>query len=256
MLNTLELAESTGYAPGALIGTAGWTIPKSVAPEFPGEAPHLERYATVMQATEINTSFYRRHRRASYERWAQCTPENFRFSVKLPREISHSRKLVDGVGLLDAFVEQIEGLGSKLAVVLVQLPPSLAFDPDTASAFFETLRARLDPAIAITTEPRHPSWFVQPVDAFLADRHIARVSADPVIVSGGEGPGGWGGLIYRRLHGSPRIYYSAYDEPRLAALAQAIVREQAAGTPSWCIFDNTASGAALADALRLQSLLK
>ena len=208
-----------------------------------------------MPATEINTSFYRRHRRSSYERWAQSTPDEFRFSVKLPRDISHTRKLIDSEQPMNDFIAQIGGLGGKLAVVLVQLPPALLFEQGTAEAFLTMLRARLDPAVAIVLEPRHRSWAADYVANFLADLHIARVAADPVILPGCEKPGGWTGLVYRRLHGSPRVYYSAYDEQRLEALAQAIAGEQSAGTPSWCIFDNTASGAALANAIQLQSLL-
>ncbi len=241
--------------PGVLIGTAGWSIPGALATAFPGAASHLERYAEALRATEINSSFYRRHRRSTYAGWAAKTPAHFRFSIKLPREISHTRKLIDFAEPLDAFIEQVEGLGAKLAVVLIQLPPSLMFDDKAAPAFFETLRARLDPAVAIAAEPRHPSWFSPDIEAYLASHHIARVAADPVLVPGCEKPGGWSGLVYRRLHGSPRVYYSAYHEQHLAALAQAIGQEQADGTPSWCIFDNTASGAALANAIELQTLL-
>ena len=73
--------------------------------------------------------------------------------------------------------------------------------------------------------------------------------ADPVLVPGGEHPGGWSGLHYHRLHGSPRVYYSPYETPRLEALAET-VDDQA-----WVIFDNTASGAATGDALTLQDLV-
>jgi uncharacterized protein YecE (DUF72 family) len=94
------------------------------------------------------------------------------------------------------------------------------------------------------------------VDAFLAERRIARVLADPARHPGGERPGGWQGLAYLRLHGSPRTYYSSYDDDILRALAARIAESLRQEQPVWCIFDNTASGAATHNALTLQRLLE
>ena len=95
-------------------------------------------------------------------------------------------------------------------------------------------------------EPRHRSWFTPEVDAWLAERRIARAAADPVPAPHASEPGGWRGLTYIRLHGSPRMYYSAYEAPFITALAR---RLEAVRGPVWCVFDNTAEGAALGDAL-------
>ena len=75
------------------IGTAGWSIPKAVANAFPASGSHLARYAQVLNAAEINTSFYRNHRPEVYARWAAQTPDGFRFAVKLPRTITHDQRL-------------------------------------------------------------------------------------------------------------------------------------------------------------------
>ncbi len=226
-----------------------------MADAIPGHGSHLERYAAAMTGAEINSSFHRPHRRSTYERWAASTPEGFRFSVKLPKDISHTRKLIGTEEKLDAFVQEISGLGAKLAVVLLQCPPKLEFDPAVASTFFMALRLRLDPGIEIAMEPRHASWFTEQADTCLTDHRVARVAADPVLVPDGERPGGWTGLRYRRLHGSPRVYYSPYDEHQLAALANALASDREIGIRSWCIFDNTASGSAMSDAMKLRSLL-
>ncbi len=126
-----------------LIGTAGWSIPAADAASFPAAGTLLERYATTMSAVEINSSFHRPHRRSTYERWAASTPERFRFSVKIPKAISHVRRLVDADELLVSFVEQIEGLADRLSVLLLQLPPSLAFASGVAASFFATLRHKI-----------------------------------------------------------------------------------------------------------------
>jgi uncharacterized protein YecE (DUF72 family) len=235
------------------LGTAGWSIPRDAASAFPADGSHLERYASIFPAVEINSSF---HRRATYERWAASTPPDFRFSVKIPKEISHSRKLVDAHDALAAFLDQAGGLGSKLDVLLLQLPPSLAFDAANATSFFEMVRGRVGADLGLACEPRHVSWACDGATAAMLAQHVARVAADPVLLPGGAERGGWSGLRYHRLHGAPRIYYSAYDAERLERLARSIIAEGAAGSRCWCIFDNTASGAATTDAFRLQRLLR
>lgn len=235
------------------IGTAGWNIPKAFATVFATDGKHLERYARVLPCVEINSSFYRPHRTTTYRRWADETPDGFRFSVKLPRAITHDARLADVHEPLDRFFAEAGGLGEKLGLVLVQLPPSLPFDVALADAFWAALGQRHRGAVVC--EPRHASWFTPEADAALKTRRVARAAADPAKNDAASRPGGWlGGTIYYRWHGSPRIYRSAYADDWLAARA-----EEVKGWPAkrdvWCVFDNTAAGAATDDALRLQRLV-
>lgn len=230
------------------VGCAGWSIPREHAARFPGEGSHLERYARVFDAVEINSSFHRPHRRSTYERWAASTPAGFRFSVKLPKEITHRRKLADAAEPLDRFLAEAGGLGDRLGPLLVQLPPSLAFDPLTAADFLALLRGRF--AGDVVLEPRHPSWFAAEPEALLTAHRVARVAADPAPVTAAAEPGGWPEPAYFRLHGSPRTYYSAYEPDFLDTLAARLRPLSRAGR-AWCIFDNTAAGAAAGDALEL-----
>jgi uncharacterized protein YecE (DUF72 family) len=94
------------------------------------------------------------------------------------------------------------------------------------------------------------------VDRLLDKLRIARVAADPARVPGAGEPGGWRGLSYYRLHGSPRIYYSPYGSEALTDVANRLVRDAAAGAEAWCIFDNTAAFAATGDALTTRSLIE
>ncbi|WP_457091505.1 DUF72 domain-containing protein [Microvirga sp. P5_D2] len=236
------------------IGTAAWSIPKEHAAPFPVAGSHLERYGAVLNAVEINTSFYRPHRAATYERWAASVPEDFRFAVKIPKAITHERRLEDAGDLLDRFLSEVGGLGPKLDPLLVQMPPSLRFQQGIADRFLADLRSRVEGGIVC--EPRHATWFTPEVETLLAELRIARVAADPAPVPGANDPGGWRGLSYYRLHGSPRIYYSAYSAEFLAAIAEVLVRDAAAGIETWCIFDNTAAFAATADAFTTRSLLQ
>jgi uncharacterized protein YecE (DUF72 family) len=234
------------------IGTAGWSIPRQFAGSFPAEGTSLERYSTRFGAAEINSSFHRPHRTATWERWRDTVPDHFRFSVKLPKEITHQRKLVDIGEPLGVFMDQAVLLGHKLAVLLVQLPPKLSFDGGVAEDFFATLARRSSARLAC--EPRHPSWFAPTADALLASLHVARVAADPAICPEAAVPGGWSGLAYWRLHGSPAMYRSPYGE-RVGSYAEALRSAARAGHDAWCIFDNTASSAAMGDALELADRL-
>jgi uncharacterized protein YecE (DUF72 family) len=233
----------------AVVATAGWSIPAAVAAKFPATGSQLQRYAAVMRAVEINSSFYRPHRPQTYERWAASTPEDFRFAVKCPRQISHEARLESAEAALARFAGEARGLGGKWAALLVQLPPSLHFDARVAGRFFDPVQAGFEGAVVC--EPRHLSWFTPEADRLLRDGEVARAAVDPAKWPGSSAPGGWPGLRYFRWHGSPRIYWSPYDEAWLRQHAQALPRD----TCCWCVFDNTASGAALQDALRLQALL-
>ena len=237
-----------------IVGTAGWSIPGKDGDSFGTGASALARYATRFGGVEINSSFHRPHRRATWERWAAGVPPAFRFAVKVPKSISHERKLVDCGDLLARFLDEIGGLGDKLAVLLLQLPPRLAFDPSVAEPFLAALTAASSPA-RLVCEPRHPSWFERAPDALLDRLGIARVAADPAVVPAAALPGGWRGLGYWRLHGSPRIYRSSYDDGRLDGYAALLRAERAAGRPAWCMLDNTAASAATGDALGLVARL-
>lgn len=233
------------------IGCAGWSLPRDCWPSFAVDGTHLQRYASQLTAVEINSSFYRPHRPQTYLRWAQSVPAAFRFSVKMPKLITHVHRLQGCELLLDEFLAQCTALGESLGCILVQLPPSLAYEEGVASAFFAALRLRY--AGPVVLEPRHESW--RDAEELLNEQKVGRVAADPSPLAGGERPGGWPGIQYWRWHGSPRIYHSNYDPSRLEALAQQVRNAEQAGAVSWCIFDNTASGFALGNALTLQALL-
>jgi uncharacterized protein YecE (DUF72 family) len=231
------------------VGTAGWSVPSRYAAEMPPGDSHLERYARRFDAVEINSSFHRPHQRKTYERWARSTPAGFRFSVKLPKAISHEQQLADCGALLDRFATEVTGLGDKFAVLLLQLPPKFAIDKRVTNRFFRELRRRID--VPVACEPRHASWFTPDVHDWLAEHRVARVAADPAPVADAGETAGWDGLAYYRWHGSPRVYYSEYDAAALAALGGRLEGQRQRGIPVWCIFDNTASGAALGNALAL-----
>jgi uncharacterized protein YecE (DUF72 family) len=231
-------------------GCAGWSIPKQAAPYFVAAGRHLNRYSDFFSCCEINSSFYRSHKPETWERWASSVPTGFRFSVKLPKAITHQARLSCDSGALATFFQQINLLKEKLGPVLIQLPPSLEFDRACTKAFLSLLRNIHSGHVVL--EPRHSSWFEERVDHLLQDFRVARVAADPACVPTARTPGGETSLVYFRLHGSPHRYYSAYSSDFLDRLA-AQLTNLARTTEVWCVFDNTASGYAIENARQLIS---
>jgi uncharacterized protein YecE (DUF72 family) len=245
----------------ARVGTAGWSIPRDAAASFPGEGQHLQRYARVLDIAEINSSFHRSHDRGVYERWAAQTPAGFRFSAKLPRSITHEGRLRRARQPLQRFLAEAGGLGNRLAVLLVQLPPSLVFESRPVRTFFALL-ADLFPG-SVVCEPRHASWFSPAADAVLLASRVSRAAADPAKAPDAARPGGWmgpdgdgrGAVIYYRWHGAPRMYWSRYEDAWLHERAREL-RQLPRGADCWCIFDNTAGGGAVPNALELLAMLQ
>lgn len=206
----------------------------------------LERYASIFGGVEINSSFYRRHRPATWQRWHDTVPEGFKFAVKMARTVTHERGLVDADSEIEIFFSDVALLEGKLGPILVLLPPQLAFDPPLAVAFFECLRKHSPGRIEI--EPRHVSWSDGSALGVLRDHDIGLVYADP------QGKELRQAAVetqsrYLRLHGSPKVYFSSYSAKDLAGFAALL------GPHSWCIFDNTASGAAQINGIEMLDIL-
>jgi uncharacterized protein YecE (DUF72 family) len=235
-----------------LIGCAGWSVSSRVASDMaiPLTGSHLQRYAAVLSAVEINSSFYRPHRPQTYVRWRESTPTSFRFSVKVPRQISHERRLVDVDEMLERFIDETANLEEKLGCLLLQLPPTLKFDMRVAAGFLDRITSKT--RTKLMCEPRHPSWFGLNVNELLEEYQVTRVAADPAIGDTGSATVPRSDTTYFRLHGTPDMYKSPYSEKYLSDLAGRIRQLTHEGQKVWCVFDNTANGAALGNALFLQ----
>jgi uncharacterized protein YecE (DUF72 family) len=231
------------------IGIAGWQLGAEQRRHAPETGTHLERYAKVFNCVEITSSFYRSHQHRTYTRWAGSVPDDFRFSVKLPRTITHEAKLIEAMPQLEGFLGEVAALGGKLGPLIVQLAPWHAFDAVTVDAFFTDFRRRFQGAIAC--EPRHASWFDGRADGLLAAHRVSRIAADPVLHHGADTPGGWQVPAYFRWHGSPVVYRSGYSGQAIAALADEVRRHPEV----WVIFDNTMLGRAFFDAISLRDSL-
>ena len=236
-------------------GTAGWSIPSARSSEFVAEGSHLQRYAHAFGCVEINSSFYKSHRPSTYASRASQTSADFRLSVKLPQAVTHDSRLRRALDPLKRFLGEVEGLEDRLGVLLMQLPPSLAFEAKPVGNFLELFRALH--AGSIVCELRHASWFTPAADRLMQDWRVSRAAADPAHFPDADVCGGWmghdepGAVLYHRWHGSPRMYWSSYSDAWLDQRS-ALALDLPDTVERWFVFDNTASGAATQNALAFQ----
>ena len=228
-------------------------MPREYRAQRAETASHLAQYCEHFNCVEINSSFRHNHHFETYERWAATVPADFGFAVKVPAAVTHERKLQRVSRELDQFASGVGGLGSKLHVLLMQLPPSVEFDARRTRSAVHRLQNQTVASVAC--EPRHASWFTPRAERLLADWNVTRVAADPAKSGISLVPGGAPTIAYLRLHGSPRTYYSKYDPAFLQRIADIVMSRASMSLTTWVVFDNTAAGAAWPNALELCKLL-
>jgi uncharacterized protein YecE (DUF72 family) len=268
----------------ARVGISGWSYPGWRGDFYPKGVPQkreLEYAAERLTSIEVNGSFYALQKPRSYLDWRARTPDDFVFSVKAPRFITHMKKLSDIEAPLANFLASgLLALGPKLAPVLWQLPPTLRFDPGRMSEFFELLprsttaasevggrhdervtedreylRVDTDRPLRHAVEVRHESFATQAAIDLAYEHDIALVIAD----SAGKWPAFDvvpGGLAYLRLHGADELYTSGYTADALDRWATRVSGWLEDGVDCFVYFDNDAKVRAPYDAMGLIDRLR
>lgn len=205
-------------------GTSGFSYKEWQGSFYPEKFPAsrmLEFYAERLPAVELNNTFYRMPAEPLIQGWESRSPADFRFVLKAPRSMTHSRKLVDCAEPLARFVHVASRLGPKLGPLLFQLPPFFQKNVEQLSAFVGSLPAGVRAAF----EFRHPSWFDESTFAALRRHNVALCTADvddvdpPAIVPTAD----FGYLRLRRLDYSPAELGRWADEVRRQPFGEAYV---------------------------------
>jgi len=227
--------------------TASW---KSLFyPEKLPKSKWFEYYCEHFSTYEFNGSFYRFPSVENLLTWHDKTPSLFEFSIKVPKTITHIRKL-DACEdeIREFYAVCLHGLKSKLACILWQLPPSFSFTPERLRRLTELL----NPDFRNAVEFRHESWWNRAVtDTFKHNNIIFCNPSYPNLPHTAEVTSRIG---YFRLHGIPELFYSEYSEDELSGLCRAI--HKAPYEKVYVYFNNTASVAAIKNALVFQNMLK
>ena len=242
--------------PHFYVGTSGWSYRHWVGKFYPEDLKShqfFQYYARHFSAVELNSSFYHLPREATVRNWLQKSPEEFRFCVKLSRFITHQKKLVEFQEPLERFFTIFHPLQPKMGPVLIQLPPSLAFETERLQPFLKYLQEYYSP-YRFAVEARHKSWDSREVAEFLGRYEVALVYAD----SGGRFPTfdyPVTEFAYFRFHGPGRLYASNYSREQLAEFAEKIRELLEEGKAVWAFFNNDVGGYAVENAQMLQELV-
>jgi uncharacterized protein YecE (DUF72 family) len=234
------------------IGTSGWHYRHWKGCFYPEELPSagwLPYYAGLFHSVEVNNSFYHLPPEDSLDQWRDAVPDDFVFSVKASRYISHMKKLKDPSTTLPPFLERVTLLGDKLGPILIQLPSHWHLDILRLRDFLQSLDDRYRYAF----EFRDPGWFDDRVYAALAEHQAAFCIFDlnrqlsPLEVTAD--------FVYVRLHGPDGPYQGCYDNRALSRWVKRIRDWQDSGKPVHCYFDNDEKGYAPQNALTMQQML-
>jgi uncharacterized protein YecE (DUF72 family) len=239
---------------GVHIGTSGWSYDHWENVLYPPGLPQrdrLARYTEVFDTVELNASFYRWPRAATFESWRARLPAGFVMSVKAPRGLTHAKKLYDPEQWLTRVAEGWHALAPKRGIVLVQLPPSMERD----DARLEYFLAHVPSWMRVSVELRHPSWNTDAVFDLLR-----RFGAAYCVMSGADLPCilmSTADFVYVRLHGPSHehLYAGSYSDDDLAWWADRIREWTGAGKDVFAYFNNDGHGYAVHNALTLKSLV-
>jgi uncharacterized protein YecE (DUF72 family) len=235
------------------IGTSGWHYKHWVGNFYPENTPSsdfLSYYCRRFRSAEINNSFYRLPADSTLAAWRDETPEDFVFSMKASRYLTHMKKLKDPEAPLAAFMDKAGILGKKLAVVLFQLPPKWRCNVERLESFLDIL----PDSCRYTFEFRDRSWFCKPVYEALRKRNAALCLyhlegyASPREVTAD--------FVYVRLHGPAGAYEGRYGRQELGGWAGAFTAWQRQGREIFCYFDNDQDGYAAVNAGELADMLR
>ena len=205
-------------------------------------------YSKHLNSLEINTTFYKFPTAQSLEKWYQDSPDDFNFSVKAPRLITHYKKLSDCQEEVDDFYEAcVTGLKEKLGCLLFQFPPSFNFTPER----LQLITSLLKPGFRNVVEFRHMSWWNEKVFAELELANIIFCRSDHPVMR--EFTLNFSKFIYVRLHGNPVLFHSHYEDDFLQLLKERLW--QNTGQEAYVYFNNTASTSGILNALQLKQLL-
>ena len=239
-------------APRAWIGTSGWTYRDWRGPFYPAklrQAGELAHYAGVFDTAEINGSFYRLPSQAAVAGWRERTPEGFVFAWKVPRYLTHYRRLKDAAESVELIYGRMEGLGEKRGPALFQLPPQLKRDDERLAGFLPLLAGRGRAVF----EFRDPGWYAPEVLELLRAHEVALCVSDhaaavaPWVVTAS--------FAYVRGHGPSGRYHGSYDDTQLEDWAAKLRDWRGAGLETFSYFDNDIGAAAPVDASRLARLV-
>ncbi len=240
------------------IGTSNTTLPgnKSTFPPAYQNKSRLHYYASIFNTVEVNSCFYKTPQHSTYEKWSLDVPDDFQFTLKLSKEVTHAKELEADLSCMEHFFQTARGTGNKKGCLLVQLPGKITLE------YFEKLEKILQ-AIhdhdnnrewKIAVEFRNQSWYSGETNELLNEFEAAMVLNDhpkgKIVEPGYTAP-----FIYLRFHGPKGDYRDSYSEAFLKSKAMQVKEWQRQGKDVYVYFNNTA-GSAYENAIYLKKIIQ
>ena len=232
------------------IGTSGWQYAHWRLAFYPKQVPQrrwLEHFAERFGTTEVNNTFYNLPEASVFEQWAQRTPPDFVFALKMSRFLTHLKRLTDPTEPVHRFLERARRLGPKRGPTLIQLPPKMRPDPGRLDAVLELFGS----GEKVAVEFRDDRWFTTEVRSMLERRSAAFCLADGIVSkTPAWQTADWG---YVRFHRGldPNTCYGRDALDEWAARLRSMWRP---GSDVYAYFNNDGHGCAVRDAIVLAGL--
>ena len=247
------------------IGTSGWSYSHWEDIFYPRDLSsnkRLEYFSRHFNTVEINYSFYHLPSEKAFLRWYSQTSDNFIFSVKLNRFITHIKRLKGVKSALNTFLERAMSLKDKLGPILVQFPPNFSRTRENQSrlkrffTYVDTFERKKSShfKLRLALEFRHVSWFNPEGYKTLRKFKAALVLSDSSVFPKADIL--TADFVYIRMHGPSSLFSSDYSKQSLQELAHKIMKRTQQGIDVYCYFNNDFSGFAVKDAQYLSHLLK
>lgn len=239
-------------------GTSGLVLPVPNKQAFPPEFKDKSRltyYASLFNSIEINSSFYKAPQASTVRKWAESVPDNFVFTFKLWRGITHVKGLAYQPEDVLRFMEVIRQAGDKKGCLLIQFPPSFTVELFAQAAQLLNILQGMEPAHGwkVALEFRHPSWYIGEVYE-LADEYACSIVLHDIPKSRSEQLNKAARFVYLRFHGPTGDYRGSYTAGHLQQQAEAIASWMNEGKDVFVYFNNTA-GDAINNLVMLNSLV-
>ncbi len=241
------------------IGTSGWTYDdweKSFYPFDIKRSEWLKYYSKHFNTVEINVSFYHQIKDGVYEKWRKIVPQNFIFSVKISRYLTHIKKLNEPKEPWERFINNVKFLGRKLGPILVQLPPNFKVNIEKISNLLKIIPSKYK----IALEVRNNTWFTSEVYNILKKHNASLVLADseecPSLTKAKFlNKEITANFIYIRMHGPGNLYSSKYTITQLKRLAKNIELLRRKTKEIYVYFNNDTNAYAIENAIQLKKII-
>ena len=240
------------------IGTSNTVVP-GAKKDFPPPyhmSSRLHYYSSIFNTIEVNSCFYKTPMLKTYERWASEVPEDFQFTLKLSKEVTHVKELKGELECMNPFINNASGLGQKKGCLLVQFPGKITLDyfEQVEHILYQLENEEASKGWKKAVEFRNPTWYIgetwEMLDEYAATMVLHDIPKARLTESKGNAS-----FVYLRFHGPKGDYRGSYEESVLREKAEEIRQWQSEGKDVYAYFNNTA-GNAYENAVTLKSMLE